>query len=247
MHFDKAAYRIAKERIIGLIKDSHDWENTEGFIADGVICPDVYEKQPLRILCILAESYGYDKNGMTDIEDQPKADIMGLRNGDVKTPRRLASLLYLLQRSAERGTMVTLEEWSEGPKLLTRSEENTAILQEALSKVAWINVKKASNGNGTELDATEAHSHARRNQVILREQIEAIAPDLIIVCGEAAFRALHEMGLLGPETMLARKWQVQGTSGGSPRVIEVTHPAYFKWAGYEDIYRNAETIYTQLT
>ena len=53
MHFDKAAYKKAKERIISLIKGSHDWENTEGFIADGVICPAVYEKQPLRILCIL--------------------------------------------------------------------------------------------------------------------------------------------------------------------------------------------------
>ncbi len=245
MQFDKAAYKTAKERIISLIKDSHDWENTEGFIADGVICPDVYEKQPLRILCILAESYGYDGDGMVEIEDQPKDDIMGLGNHTVQTPRRLACMLSVLQGAIEKGAMPKLEEWC-ALKLFTQSEGNTAILQEALSKVAWINVKKASRGNGTELDNAEAQAHARRNREILREQIEAIAPDLIIICGEAAFRALHEMSLLGPETMLARKWRIQGAGGGIPRVIEVTHPGYLKWAKYEELYRIAETIYTQI-
>lgn len=244
MEFDKAAYKTAKKRIIGLIKDSHDWENTEGFIADGVICPDVYEKQPLRILCILAESYGYEE-GMEDIENQMEQDIMGLRNPTVQTPRRLASVLYLLQHAIEKKSMLQLEEWL-ALKLLTQSEKNTSILQGALSKIAWINVKKASRGNGTELDNAEAQAHARKNRDILREQIESIAPELMIICGEAAFRALHEMSLLGPEVMLARKWQIQGAGDGSPRVIEVTHPSYYKWAGYEDLYRIAETIYTQI-
>jgi hypothetical protein len=53
------------------------------------------------------------------------------------------------------------------------------------------------------------------------------------------------MGLLGSDTMLGRKWEIQGT-GNDPRIIEVTHPASPKWAGYDDIYRNFEVIYTQL-
>jgi len=60
MQFDKAAYKAQKAEIVSLIKASHQWETTEGFIADGVICPEVYEQQDLRILCILAESYGYE-------------------------------------------------------------------------------------------------------------------------------------------------------------------------------------------
>jgi hypothetical protein len=247
MHFDKAAYSLAKGRIVCLIKDSlPEWENSEGFIADGIICPDVYEKQPVRILCILAESYGYEKRGETNIEDQRKEDILGLRNRTVMTPRRLGTLLYLLQRSFENGAKVTPEEWKEVPDLLAPSDEKSiAILQDVLSKVAWVNVKKASNGNGTKLDAAECHAHACRNREILRQQIEAIAPNLIIVCGMATFCALHDLKLLGPETILGRKWEIQGT-GDCPRVIEVTHPGYFKWAGYDYIYGRYEVIYNQM-
>lgn len=244
MQFNKAAYKTAKERIINLIKATHDWENTEGFIADGVICPDVYGKQPIRILCILAESYGYEE-GMEDIENQMEKDILGLRNDTVQTPRRLASMLSVLQHAIENEGMPDLEKWR-ALKLLTQTEENTAILQNVLSKVAWLNVKKASRGDGTKLDNAEAQAHAIMNREVLREQIEAIAPDLMIICGEAAFRAIHEMSLAGPETMLARKWHIQGGGASGPRVIEVTHPGYRKWAGYDELHRIAETIYTQI-
>ncbi len=247
MQFDKAIYKTAKERVISLVKASHDWEKTEGFIADGVICPDVYEKQPVHILCILAESYGYHEEGMVDIEDQPKHDILGLGNRLVQTPRRLACLLYLLQRSAEEGVKVTPEEWEKVPALFSVSEQNTAILQEALSKVAWINVKKASNGNGTKLDVAEAHSHAHRNEVVLREQIQSIAPDIIFVCGQVAFFALLDMGLLGPKTVSGRGWQIQDAGNGT-HVLELSHPAYFgDWNSYDKIYRNYEIIHSQLS
>ena len=247
MKFDKAAYTTAKERVTSLIKGSHDWEKTEGFIADGVISPDVYEKQPVRILCILAESYGYHEEGIVDIEDQPKNDILGLSNRKVQTPRRLASLLYLLQRSAKEGARITPEEWQKVPALLSISEQNTALLQEALSKVAWVNVKKASNGNDTKLDAAVVHSHARRNEGVLREQIQSIAPDLIFVFGQVAFSALLGMGLLGPKVVSGRAWQIQDAGNGT-RVMELSHPAYFgDWNSYDKIYRNYETIHSQLS
>ena len=38
---------------------------------DEIYAPDIYEKQPVKILVLLSETYGYDKYGMTDIETQP--------------------------------------------------------------------------------------------------------------------------------------------------------------------------------
>lgn len=116
MNFDKTAYRTSKDRVIQLIKASHDWENTEGFIADGVIDPDVYALQHLRVLCVLAESYGYDDCGMTDIEDQPHSDLMGVGNPEVKTPRRMAAL--------------------DPEEAFSHSQRNKSILQEQITTTA---------------------------------------------------------------------------------------------------------------
>lgn len=241
MHFDKITYQTAKTRIIDLIKQSHDWEKTEGFIADGVICPDEYEKQRVRILCILAESYGYAEEGMMDIETQPIDDLMGLANTSVQTPRKLATLLWLLLHSFESGAKVS---WEQFPELFQVNPGNTAVLQKTLSKIAWINVKKASQPNGTVMDPSEVYAHAIRNKEILREQIKVIAPHVIIVCGEVAFHALHEAKLFGPEISLGRKWEIQGADGG-PRVLEVSHPS--TWRGYEKLYERFGEIFAQMS
>jgi peptidoglycan/xylan/chitin deacetylase (PgdA/CDA1 family) len=113
MTFDITAYRASRDRVLRHIKASHDWENTEGFIADGVISPDVYALQLMRILCVLAESYGYDECGMLDIETQPQSDLLGVANPEVKTPRRLAALLRLLRKKGMR--FVTVSELVENP------------------------------------------------------------------------------------------------------------------------------------
>lgn len=247
MNFDKAAYRASKDRVIQLIKASHDWENTEGFIADGVINPDVYALQSLRILCVLAESYGYDECGMVDIEEQPQSDLMGVGNPEVKTPRRLAALLHLLFLSMQRGgARVPRDEWDHLPRLLGTNDQSISIHQDTLSKIAWINVKKASNPRGTQLDPDEAQAHAVRNKTILQEQIAITAPHLMLVCGRDAFASLLHMELLGPEAGEGKLWQLQSMPDGT-RLMQISHPAHFPdWGSYEAIYRNYERLHEQL-
>jgi|GEM_PF-1165141 len=246
MNFDKAAYRASKDRVIQLIKASHDWEKTEGFIADGVINPDVYALQPLRVLCVLAESYGYDECGMTDIEDQPQSDLMGVGNPTVKTPRRMAALLRLFILTAERGgAKVPRDEWEQMPRLLGTEAKSVAIHQDTLSKIAWINVKKASNPRGTKLDPGEAHSHAQRNRDILQEQIVAMAPHLMLICGRDAFASLLHMQLLGPTACEGKLWQLQSMSDDA-KFMQVSHPAYFPdWGSYEALHRNYGLLHEQ--
>lgn len=245
MNFDKTAYQASRERVIRLIKASHDWENTEGFIADGVINPDIYASQPLRVLCVLAESYGYDECGMVDIEEQPQSDLMGVGNPAVKTPRRMAAMLGLLFLSMQRdGTKPSFDEWRT-LSLLGTAAESIATHQSTLSKIAWINVKKASNPRGTELDPEDAHAHALRNKAILQEQIASVAPHLMLVCGRDAFASLLNLGLLAPQTAAAGLWQLHSMPDGT-RLIKISHPAYFPdWGSYEAIYRNFERLHEQ--
>ncbi len=245
MNFDITAYKASRERVIHLIKASHDWENTEGFIADGVINPEVYASQPLRVLCVLAESYGYDECGMVDIEDQPHSDLMGVSNPAVKTPRRMAAMLGLWFHSMQRGGMKpSFDEWRMS-SLLGTSAEAVATHQSTLSKVAWINVKKASNPRGTQLDPEEAHAHALRNKTILQQQIASVMPNLMLVCGRDAFASLLNMGLLAPETAAAGLWQLHSMPDGT-KLMKVSHPAHFPdWGSYDAIYRNYERLHEQ--
>ena len=52
---------IRKQNVIQLIKQTHSWDTTEGFIADGLFNPEEYLKSKIKIAFILGESYGYDE------------------------------------------------------------------------------------------------------------------------------------------------------------------------------------------
>ena len=238
--FDPVEYRQQIQHCHELIKATHDWEGEEGFIADGVICPEVYAQQPLRILCVLAESYGYEHCGMTPIEHQGEDDLLGLTNSDVKTPRKLATFLWLLQQSLEQGRALT---WDEFPNLFGINPEKTAALQGALSKIAWVNVKKASRANGTKMDEAEVAEHATRNEAVLRKQIEAIKPHIIIIGASITFVSMHRLNLLPEGVELARNWQVQQPTNG-PTTLEVTHPQ--SWWGYQKLYDRFLQVYEAL-
>lgn len=238
--FDVIQYRAANQIVIDLIKATHRWETDEGFIADGVICPENYAKQSFRVACILAESYGYDECHVTSIELQVEQDVLGLTNSKVKAPRKLATLLWLLRSSFRQGRMI---EWVDFPSLFKITHENTELLQSALSEVAWINVKKASRHSRTHMDSEEVWQHAKRNKKVIRAQLDAISPHLLIPCGKAVFQALKKLAIFPEEVSYKRKWQVQSIAGG-PMIVEVTHPR--NWWSYEKLYRNFECVYKQL-
>lgn len=78
MSFNIQAYKKSRESIFSQIESRDSCK--DGFIRDGVICTDQYGKEGVRILCILAESYGHDD---PDIEELSREnDILGLLNPD---------------------------------------------------------------------------------------------------------------------------------------------------------------------
>jgi len=243
LRFTIANYHKAKLDIVERIKYSHKWRENEGFIADGVICPSVFEKQSIKILCVLAESYGYHDRGCIDIEDQLKEDLMGLTDPKVKTPRYLATMLYLLTNSLQRDVKISLEEWREIPNLFQIREEHTEILQSTLAKIAWVNIKKASNPI-TRKNSDLVRSHARRNKEILRDQIASIAPDLMIICGNDVFSSLIELEIIPHACLQGLPWKIQNYN--KCKYIEVSHPACRDWMSYGGLYDIYETIFEQM-
>lgn len=247
MNFDIENYNMTKQIVIDKIKSTYKWETTEGFIADGLISPKIYSNQELKIICLLAESYGYDECLMVDIETQLEDNILGVGVPARKTSTKLSALLWLIYKSIENKKKLT---WDDFPFILRGNDENTELLQDAISKSGWINVKKASKhinkwGNGaTRQNYHEIYSHAFKNKEILEYQIKSTCPNLIIVCSNPVFDSLNEMELLG-EGIKNQKFVLQ-QNRLNQFVIYVTHPGYFKDWGYEGIFKTFNIIYDGL-
>lgn len=237
-------YTTSKAQVVAAIKATHKWETTEGFISDGLISPLDYRDSRPRIAVVLGESYGYDACGYTDIEKQPTEDILGISNPGVKTAKKVPALLWLLYESLASMQVI---EWDSIPFLFRSTPDNVNLLQNALKKAAWINVKKASKHideaghDATRQDYHEIYEHAKRNQAVLAMQISVLAPDLIIACSDPVMHALCDMKLLGDGIERDKKWQVQTTSDMG-RVIHVSHPSYFRDWGYTGIFETAKLI-----
>jgi hypothetical protein len=249
MIFNKEKYRAEKQNVVSLIKQTHDWEKTEGFIADGIINPDIYANQKIKILVLLAESYGYDGHGIVDIEGQEDDDILGVGHPNRQTPKKISTLLWLIFRSIDTGVEM---QWEDFPSLLETNDTNYELLQNALSRIAYVNVKKASKpisnwGNGaTRLDYSEIYNSCVRNQEILKIQIDSIHPDLIIACSDAVYNGLYDLDLIGEEIELNKKYIIQVNEYGR-KIIHVSHPSYLQDWSYKGIFETYQIIYRGLS
>ncbi len=247
MKFDINHYKRTRLAIIDKIKATHDWEKTEGFIADGLISPEIYNKADFKIICFLGESYGYDECGIVDIETQLEQNILGVGHPRRHTSTKIPILLWLIYESLSRNEKV---KWDDFPYLMNSSITNTEILQNAIAKSAWINVKKASKhiddwGNdSTRQSYTEIYEHSWKNKEILKLQIDSTSPDLMIICSNPVFDSLLEMDLLGKNIKRVKN-KVQKNEFGQ-LVIFVSHPSYLRDWGYNGIYKTFEIIYEEI-
>jgi hypothetical protein len=238
MEFNKKNYIETKNKVDELIKQQLDWKNGEGFILDGIVCPDIYEKQDLKVLVMLGESYGYADTSGLSIEHQPKDDILGVRDSKKKTARKIPALLWPVFQSLEEGKKMTFDDC---PDFFLNNDEYYKDLQNTLSKIAWVNVKKISRDDGTKQDYKEIYDSCFINSEILKLQIDSISPDLIIVCSDPVFDGLYDAELLG-EGIDYKKNVIQTNHLGQ-KIIQVNHPGHFGSWGYESIYKLYETIY----
>jgi len=226
--------------VIDIIKATHQWNTTEGFIADGLICPESYKKSNFKIAVLLGESYGYDECGVTDIERQVSNDILGVHNYKVKTPRKVSALVSLIFESLQKKELLTREQL---PRLFLGDSANLSRLCEYIKNIAWINVKKASRHYGTRQNPSEIYRNAKRNEEVLKLQVQSIDPDLMIVCSAPVFNSLFDMKLLGENIQSGKKCKVQVNTSGK-YMIELSHPSYCKDWGYDGLYQIYKAIVT---
>jgi len=252
MAFNIEAYTISRRRMIEELKKRHKYES---LLLDGVICSSVFVRQPIRILCVLAEPYGYQGEDIVsrpDVEDMlnhagdtENNDVLGLGAGKVKAPKWIATLLLLIQQTLKQDKeVISREEWrNEWPYLLSKDVEYEKKLT-ALSKVAWVNLKKVCNPE-SRLVSADMRDHARENKDLLTEQIKSIDPHVSLVCGCDAITMAIELQLFGPDVASGKPNVLQATGRGG-HVIEICHPSAPGQWNYEKIYDCYTNLYAEL-
>lgn len=237
--FDKVSYAAVKAEVIELVKASlPDWGTSQGFIADGIFSTEIYSQQSLKILVLLAETYGYGNCNLIDIESQSYINNILTRHiSTVPTINKIAKLLWLIFRSVDANKIFLYNE-------LPATYNNKEKLKEALLKVAWVNVKKES-GSQRRQNYSNVYNHAKKNKEILYKQIESIAPELIIVCSDVVMRSVCDFKILGDGLLANKKNQIQLNTRGQ-MIIHLSHPSYFRHWSYKYLFKYYQVIYSSL-
>ncbi|MDI9311959.1 MAG: hypothetical protein QM535_17230 [Limnohabitans sp.] len=242
---DKETYTSINNEIIENIKSTHRWQEDEGFIADGIINFDKYINSPIKTMVILAESYGYHTCEVTSIELQNEKDILGIENSSVKTPRAISALLWFLFESIKNNRKVEQEEFHDWKKV---NKENSKILNNILTSISYINVKKASKdtdeNESTRLSYNEIVEAVTRNRVVLEKQIQTINPELIIVASEAVKNGVVDTKLLG-EGIESSEWYKIYRNTKGQKVFFVKHPSYLTDWSYDETYETFEILFNE--
>jgi len=245
MAFNLDKYRSIKKEVIYKIKLSHAWETTEGFIADGLISPKKYSEEEVKIACVLSETYGYNASGVVDIELQQSEDILGVGDANIKATTKLPALLWLLFESLKTKQKI---EFVDVPRLFTGSDENLERLKPTMTKIGWVNAKKASKpvefyGKGSKQQSNrEIYENTIRNKDVLKLQLESMKPDLLIICGSPVIMGFANSEILGKGIEFNKKKVIQVNDLGE-KIMLISHPSSAREWSYEKLYSRYEVLF----
>ena len=145
-------------------------------IGDGIFNVCEYIKADYRILWILQEPYDSDGGGWHMRERVYNAINDGGFNRDWRTWEKVLYVSWAILNSSKNSSQFySLLRWNQLPDY----QDNVNMLK-VLEKIAYINVKKLPNIHGTNRNYAEICAAYEENKEILRMQIEAYQPHIII-------------------------------------------------------------------
>lgn len=223
-----------------MLSDLHKYyaDRYDYLLLDGIFCEQRYASAPLKIVTLLAEPYGYDSaDGIVDVRRQSEVDIVGFPA--IKTTLALSALYWLVFEYAKSGTKISYDEM---PSLFSRNNPKLEEQRESLLLSGWVNGKKIPN-NQSQADAGEVYEHTYEHAPMLAKQLEAMAPDLIIVAHQQVFDGLINAGVLGTGVQAERD-RIQVLESGA-WLLFTTHPS--RWMSYDKLYGLYELIVEALS
>lgn len=209
-------------------KQSIEFEvnHRNGFIRDGVVNLNVWEKQDKRIAFLLKEAYG--DNSEWDLKEMLR----------VKSPwssiwRRVAEWTYGIQNT----TVDKIAKYE--PEKISMEENNML-----LNQIAVFNLKKS--GGEPQSNPNEIKAYANADRIEIKRQLELINPD-IVVCGNtmSALNQIYDCSIKTESSHNDNWYYFTNVIGGKKRlVLDYYHPANYypallNYYGLVNIYHQA--------
>lgn len=206
-------------------------EDPQGFIEDGIYNISAYQKQKTKILVLLKEAYNSEKdrgsawNLCESLSRLPSAGC---------TFNRPADWIWGIN-NATGGICPDYDWWLGADKGdYTQCDKNRNTI---FNYSAFMNIKKYGGKKTSSYD--DLLKHTKRHITLLREQIELIAPD-IIICGNTYCYLCEVFPQLSSENK--KGWSLLPTKKQTIGVIAVNHPAQLgisaanRYAEIKDLY-----------
>lgn len=172
----KNEYKDAHSALMDEWKKRHKAKGYGIFIKDGIVCPETWFSQSIRVLFLLKEAYNNDPDYKGDCWD-----LLGFLKDTDKNKGRIWAAVAEWQHAIENTTkehIPTFDGWLGAT--VNDMDKYRKKQCEQLKKCAVMNIKK-SNGKTASTDK-DLLGYVERDWDLLKKQIEIIAPT-IIVCG----------------------------------------------------------------
>jgi hypothetical protein len=183
----KAHFTEARQRTLTHLRDA----GIEHHMLHGP-ASDSYWAAPLRVLAVNMESYGYDECGHWNVDYACLLDWMYDR-GDTGTKTVRYTLAIIKALTDAHATQTP-----PGPQQLRTAYANAPALEAILRQTAYYNIRPTSNPQKPEDAASIVASGSTPLSDFVREEMLALAPNVILVSGHSGLAAFNAMWRLEP-------------------------------------------------
>jgi hypothetical protein len=204
----------------------------ESYFLDGPLTEVYWTTRP-RIAVLNLEGYGYEDCGETIVDINVMKNWMLATGGKIKTKtsRYTSVFVYGLHNSLSKDAAVSLQE-------LKESYHNFDALLDAMSRIAYLNVRKTSNSISPQ-DVASIYRESTGDWLnLLKEQFKILDPEIIIIGGIHGCAAANR--IFGPKMNL--KYLGHASLQNGAEVIPVKH---FSRASYSGMASAIEVILTK--
>lgn len=200
MRIDKVEYlqkmELVYEEAKKVIEEKFSAGGFQDYSCDGIINVDSYNSAKHKIAFVLSESYGKkrEETGLSRFnicegDSTRAARQLGLSNNKIKATRRIAYLAYLMLNNDPQDSKISKYPSTIDDSILIR-------LQDSLNSIVYLNVKKAlriwtPEKTSKKQSNEEVKTHAEANKEVLKNQLDLSNPEIVIICGNAAYYGLR--------------------------------------------------------